>query len=109
MRRARSKFGNVRTVVDGITFASKKEARRYSELKLLEKAGKISNLVLQKRFPIYVHEVKICDYVCDFEYLPEGKALGRETVEDTKGVRTAIYKLKKKLLAACYGIEIRET
>jgi dsDNA-binding SOS-regulon protein len=63
-----SKYGAVRTEVDGISFASKKEARRYSELKLLERAGEIADLQLQPRFPLTVNGVRVCTYVADFQY-----------------------------------------
>lgn len=102
------KYKAVKTVVDGITFPSKKEASRYSQLKLLERAGKISNLVVTgkaKRFSLVVNGIKICDYIADFLYTENGQPV----VEDVKGMRTREYKLKKKLMLACHGIEIRET
>jgi hypothetical protein len=108
----RAKYRAVPTVVDGIRFASKKEAKRYSELKLMEKAGQIGPIERQPRYPIIVNRIPICTYVADFRYLAGGK-LGdgpiRLTVEDTKGFRTPEYRLKKKLVEALYGIEILET
>ncbi len=98
------KYNAKRTVVDGITFASKKEARRYGELKLLVRARKIRNLRLQVPYDLEVNGAKICRYVADFVYR-EGK---EEKVEDTKGVKTDVYKLKKKLMLACLGITITE-
>jgi hypothetical protein len=99
-----SKYGNVQTVVDTLTFASKAEARRYGELKLLEQAGVIQQLVCQPKYPIVVNGKKICDYIGDFAYL-DGKGL---VLEDVKGMKTPAYRLKKKLVLACYGIEITE-
>jgi hypothetical protein len=99
-----SKYGNVQTVVDAMTFDSKAEARRYGELKLLEQAGVIRDLVCQPKYPIVVNGKKICDYIGDFSYVEGGKV----TLEDVKGVRTPAYRLKRKLVYACYGIEITE-
>lgn len=98
---ARLKYKNVRT--NG--FSSKREFARYQELKLLEKAGKIYLLKLQPRFPLRVNDQLICTYVGDFQY--EENARG--VVEDCKGYRTPIFKLKAKLMKAIYGITILET
>jgi hypothetical protein len=102
-----SKYGAVRTTIDNITFDSKREARRYSELKILESGGIISNLEANKallRLPIRVNGQAICDYVADFFYVQDGKRIW----EDVKGCKTPIYKLKKKLVLAVHGIEIQE-
>lgn len=101
----RSKFGAVRTEVDGVTFASKAEARRYGELKLLWKAGTLATLELQPSFDLIVSGVKVGRYVADFSYhKPDGELV----VEDVKGMPTPVYKLKKRLVAALYGIQIQE-
>lgn len=104
------KFNAQPTEVDGVRFASKKEAKRYRELKLLEKAGEISEIQLQPRFslvvPVPTGEYEyIGSYIADFTY--EDKA-GQQVVEDVKGVRTPVYRLKKKMVEAIYGVEIRE-
>ena len=102
----RHKYGAVACVVDGIRFQSQREARRYSELKLLEAAGKICYLALQVRF--YIHSacgVYVADYYADFQYRD---AAGVRVVEDCKGVRTPVYRLKKKLVESEYGITITE-
>jgi len=102
-----SKYHAVPTIVGDICFDSKKEAARYQELKLLERAGEIIRLELQPKFEIVVNNVKICDYLGDFRYID---AHNMETVtEDTKGVKTPVYRLKKKLVKAIYGIDILET
>jgi len=111
-RRTRtSKYGAIKTEVDGIVFASHAEARRYSELKLLEKAGEITNLVLQPKFPIVVNGVKICTFIGDFGYWDV--AAQKNITEDVKGAHKgsayAMFNIKKKLVLACYGIEILET
>ena len=100
-----NKYRNKPTVVDGIRFASKKEAARYKELLLLENAGKIKYLQRQVRYDLVVNMNKICTYVADFVY----QGTGEIVVEDTKGMRTPIYKLKAKLMKACLGITIKET
>lgn len=117
MSRRRSKYGAVRTTVDGITFDSKREAQRYAELKLLQRAKKIRNLVLQPVFDITVqpHDgigayAVVAKYKADFSYLtiPWDYEPERLIVEDVKGVKTPVYRLKKKLVEALYGIEITE-
>ena len=95
----RGKFNAVRTEVDGVKFASKKEAARFSELALLNKAGEISDLKLQPRFPCVVNGIKVCTYVADFEYI---NLDGEVIVEDSKGFKTPMYRLKKKLFEAIY-------
>jgi len=100
----RNKYGNKKTVVDNIVFDSMKEAARYGELKLLEKAGKIDLLELQPKFRLEVNGEKICTYIADFQYDDDGHTV----VEDVKGVKTAIYRLKKKLVKAIFGIDIQE-
>lgn len=101
-----NKYRNIKEKVDGITFASRKEARRYKELVIMEKAKAIQDLKLQVTFPLvkkskYGREIK---YIADFVYYEDGKMV----VEDTKGYRTDVYKLKKRLMAELYGIVIRE-
>ena len=112
MKRA-SKFGNVKTVVDGIEFSSKKEARRYGELQLLQRAGAISGLRVQPRYPLRVGEDLVCTYVADFAYhdlsVVEGDLF--ETVEDVKSEITRkhpVYRIKNKLFKAVMGFEITE-
>lgn len=99
------KYSAQATEVDGIRFASKREARRYQELKLLEYAGGIGGLELQPRFPLVVNGVKVGVYVADFQYEENGEIV----TEDCKGVRTQVYRLKAKLVRALYGIQIRES
>lgn len=97
------KYNARRTVVDGISFASTKEARRYGELKLLEQAGQISELKLQVRYKL----VQTVTYVADFEYFDTKKQA--KVTEDVKGFRTALFKRKKKLMKQQHGIEILES
>lgn len=102
---AYSKYSAKPTSVDGIRFASKAESRRYSELKCLERAGIISHLELQPRFPLIVNGQHICTYVGDFRYVENGKP----ATEDVKGFKTDVYTIKKKLLLATHpGIDHRE-
>lgn len=97
----RSKYRNKRT--NG--FASKKEAKRHGELVLLEKAKAISNLQIQVPYDIIVNDVKVCRYIADFRYIERGELV----VEDCKGYRTPIYRLKAKLMRAVHGVKIKET
>jgi hypothetical protein len=101
------KFGNKKVEIDGQVFDSKKEAARFHELKLMERAGVIKDLETQPVFQIEINGVKVCKYVADFQYLETGKLV----VEDVKSAHTRtlpVYRLKNKLMRACLGIEIRE-
>ena len=121
------KYGNKKAVVDGITFDSQKEANRYRELKLLERAGKITGLTLQAEFELIPAQYekferygkngkrlkdgercieKSCVYKADFVYVSDGKLV----VEDTKSkaTKTKDYIIKRKLLLWRYGIRIVE-
>jgi hypothetical protein len=110
VRPRRGKFNAVRTTVDGITFASKAEARRYQELRLLEKAGQISSLMLQPKYQIVINGVNVCTYIADFSYVePTGERTWARRLEDVKGVKTPVYNLKKKLMKAIHNIDILET
>lgn len=108
----RSKYNNKKTQIDGITFDSEKEALRYAELKMLEKAGKITELERQKRFELQPafcyqgHKQRAIFYVCDFFYRQGDKYI----IEDVKSPITknnAVYKLKKKMMLY-RGYEIKE-
>lgn len=99
------KYNAKKTTVDGIVFDSAWEAKRYSTLKVLEKSGEITDMRLQVPFELKVNGVKICTYKADFVYF-QGE---EEIVEDAKGVKTPEYTLKKKLMKAIHGIEIKET
>lgn len=103
-----SKYGAKKTVIDGITFASKMESDRYVQLKYLEKAGLIVNLELQPKFFFHINGQKLPRtwYQADFRYVDV--ETNEVVVEDVKGVVTSIYQLKKKLMKAVHGIEIRE-
>jgi len=94
------------TEVDGHRFASMAEARRYSELMLLQRAGEITDLELQPRYPLEVNGIKVATYVGDFRY-QEGNEIVLEDVK-SEPTKTPVYKLKKKLLYAIYGIGIVE-
>ena len=108
----RSKYNAKPVKIDGLSFDSKKEARRYGELKLMEKAGEIGLLKFHPRYSLDINGVHICDYEADFSYVPkewEYRVCDREVVEDVKGYRTDVYKLKKRLMLAIYEINVRET
>lgn len=95
--------------VDGITFASKGEMKRWQELCLLQKAHEIMGLKRQVAFGLWVQGELICKYVADFVYTEHEGGKSVRVVEDFKGVRTEAYRLKAKLMKAIHGITIRET
>lgn len=123
-----SKYNSRKVTVDGETFHSVKEYRRFQELRLLERAGKIQGLRRQVKFLLIPSQYeaharwskktgkrlkdgkrcveKECCYIADFVY---GYPDGRTVVEDTKGVRTADYIIKRKLMLHVHGIRILET
>jgi len=84
---------------------SKKEDRRLGELRLLAHAGEIGDLRHHVSYSLHVNGIHVCDYEADFVYREKGV----EVVEDAKGYRTPVYKLKKRLMRAVLGIEIRES
>jgi hypothetical protein len=90
--------------VDEVRFDSKREAKRYVELRDQQRAGLISGLRLQVSFPIRVGGDLVCRYVADFVYVRDEKRI----VEDVKGLKTPVYKLKKRLMQAVHKIEIQE-
>lgn len=119
------KYKNKNVTVDDIFFPSKKEARRYAELKMLQKAGAIQNLELQKPYELIPAQYesyarygkngkrltdgkrcveKSCVYKADFVYTENGQTV----VEDTKGMRTKDYIIKRKLMLYVHGIKIKE-
>lgn len=100
------KYRNKPTMVDGIRFDSKKEAKRWGELQLLLHARKINNLVGRPKLEIRINDFLICNYQADFGYT-ENDVLVIEDVK-SKPTMTPVYRLKKKLVRAIYGIEIRE-
>ena len=105
------KYHNTKVTKGDLVFDSKKEALRWNELLLLRKAGAISNLERQVKFvliPTQTRNGKVvereCSYIADFVYTENGK----KVVEDVKGYRTEVYKLKRKLMLYTYGIKIKE-
>lgn len=99
------KYRNVRVEYDGIKFDSKRECAHYQDLKILEAAGKISQLrVHPKDFQITINNKRICRYEPDFIFYDEEQ--GRFRIQDVKGVLTELFKLKKKLVEATYDIEV---
>ena len=117
-----TKYHNRKVRRDGAIFDSKKEHKRYSELLLLQQAGEIKNLRRQVKFVLIPTQrepniigprggvkkgrllERECSYIADFVYGKNGKMV----VEDTKGIRTKEYVIKRKLMLRVYGIRIRE-
>lgn len=109
----RSKYHNRKVTMGDKVFDSMKECSRYVELSLLQKAGKIKGLKTQVPFELIPAQrdketgkllERACSYIADFVYYENGK----KVVEDTKGVRTPEYIVKRKLMLQKYGIRIRE-
>ena len=116
----RTKYGSSKVEVDGIVFDSAREAQRYNQLKLLEGAGMIRNLRRQVKYVLIPSQYsktefnknktpkvieKECSYYADFVYIDE---FGTEHVEDTKGMKTKEYIIKRKLMLHVHGIRIEE-
>lgn len=118
-----SKYHSKKVTINGNAFDSRKEAKRYQDLLLLERAGAISELQRQVEFELIpaqrepdtvgvrgaIRKGKVIEravkYVADFVYYENGK----KVVEDVKGYKTPEYKLKKKLMLWVHGIRIKET
>lgn len=109
-----TKYNNKKTLVDGIWFDSKKEAARYQELVLLQKAKVIRDLKTQQVFDLVPSVIlngrkrPPVRYKADFTYFDDTKG-GAFVVEDTKGFRTEGYKLKRHMMKAVHNIEVLET
>lgn len=125
--RTQSKYGNKKVFAYGIKFDSKKEAERYMELKFLQEKGLIQDLQLQKKYILIPAQYTLTNevyrsgknkgqkkkgkllerevsYYADFDYYEDGEHI----VEDTKGVRTKEYVIKRKLMLYVHGIKVRE-
>ena len=105
-----NKYYNKKVIIDGIRFDSQKEGNRYKELKLLERAGEISNLELQPKFVLQEgfkkngKTYRKIEYIADFMYEEKGQVV----VEDSKGIETDVFKLKHKLFEYKYPeLELR--
>lgn len=128
-----SKYRNVKQTIDGIEFDSKREAQRYQQLKLMQHSGQIRDLRWQPRYVLFALVLEhadvrdanagaisqrrhvVCEYIADFDYLAAQDVLGRvvwrTVVEDVKSPATRrkeVYRLKRKLFEAQYGIQIQE-
>lgn len=110
----RSKYNAIKTVVDNITFDSKAEAKRYGELKLMERAGKLHELRVHTRWPLFSQKFAaalnsvtalVGSYESDFDYLDEFRIA--TVIEDVKGVMTPIARWKIKHFEIQYGIKVK--
>ena len=106
-----NKYRNKKVTRNGITYDSQKEAQRHAILKMLERAGKITDLRRQVKFELIPAQrengkviERACSYIADFTYYENGVY----TVEDAKGYKTPEYKLKKKMMLYFHGIKIKE-
>lgn len=106
---ARNKYGakKIKDPATGYVFDSKKEFFRWCELRIMERAGKISDLKRQVSYELIPKQKveRACTYVADFVYIDEH---GETVVEDAKGVRTDAYRIKRKLMLWVHGIKIQE-
>lgn len=107
------KYGNRKVTLDGYQFDSVREATRYSQLQLLQRAGQITGLELQPRFELIPKQCRddgkperACEYVADFRYTDT--RTGKQVIEDAKGMRTRDYIMKRKLMLQVHGISVRE-
>ena len=107
-----SKYHSRKTTIDGMTFDSIKEAKRYRDLSLLQRAGEISDLRTQVKYTLVPSQKKPSGgterpvtYTADFVYKDKG---GKEVVEDVKGVRTQQYTIRRKLMLERHRIEVKE-
>lgn len=108
VRPATRKYKNVPVEIEGRRFDSKREGDRYRVLRLLEQAGEISGLECQTRFPLVVHGQDCGAYISDFTYLTRE---GERVIEDVKSAATRklpVYRLKRRLVWALYGLDVRE-
>ena len=101
-----NKYGAKKVSTPDGSFDSKREYARWLDLNLMERASAISDLKRQQSYTIIVNGQKICRYVADFTYFDDDDEF---VVEDSKGYRTDVYKLKAKLMLAVHGIKIKET
>ena len=102
-----NKYGARKTTFMGIKFDSKWEAERWGELSAMQRAGVVKDLERQVRYNLVINDQKICAYVADFQYkLIDENGFEKEIVEDAKGVETAEFKLKKKMMKAILGIDV---
>jgi hypothetical protein len=101
-----SKYKNVKKTVDNVEFHSIKEADRYITLRTLLRAKQIFDLELQPEFPFHIDGKKIFVYIADFIYRDIS---GETIIEDVKGLKTPLYRLKRKLTEAQHKIRITET
>lgn len=104
-----SKYKNKAVMYNGYKFDSMRERDRYIELWVRLQAKEIRHLGVQHPFALTVNDMLICQYIADFVYEEKIGIAWVARVEDSKGHRTAEYRLKKKLMRACLGIEILET
>lgn len=107
-----NKYNAKKAEIDGITFDSKKEARRYAELKLLLRGGEIRDLRLQVEYELIPKQAgeRACNYIADFVY--QDVRTGETVVEDVKGYKKSaaysIFAIKRKLMLWRYGIKVQE-
>lgn len=108
MKKRSNKYRNIKVEIDGIKFASKKEGRRYLELKLLKQAGEIKDFKIQPKYKFELNGVKICTYLADFDVIHNDNSLIVEDVKSDATRKLPVYRIKKKLMKAFYNIDVKE-
>lgn len=103
-----SKFRNKKTILGGLVFDSKREAKRYGDLRLLESNGEVRNLRRQVKYDLT--GIRIATYTADFVYeLRSPRGVWAEVTEDVKGYPNDRFPMKKKLMLACHNIRLLVT
>lgn len=107
-----SKYRAQKCEYDGRKFDSLKEMERYKDLLLMQKAGEIEGLELQKKYRLEIGGIHVCDYIADFAYWRWKDNERGHVVEDVKGYRSGnsyrVFRLKAKLMLAIHGINVEE-
>ena len=104
----RNKFNAIKTLVDGITFDSRHEAEVYTNLRIQQSLGQITNLQTQVPLQVIVHGVHVFTYTADFRYVRDGKECWCDAKGYRKGTAYQLFKLKQKVIAASMGINVEE-
>ncbi len=102
------KYNAKKVIINSIEFDSKVEGQRYIFLLEQQRNGLISSLELQRKFEIEINGQFICSYCADFCYIQKVDDIPVFIVEDVKGMKTPVYRLKKKMLKASLGYDIKE-
>ena len=101
------KYRNKPVTIDGVRFDSQKEAARFHELKLLERAGEITDLERQVAYDLAVNGVKVARYIADFRFKDKKTGIVVEDVKSEATAKTRDFVIKRKLMRAIHGVEVQ--